>query len=90
MAYYSVRHDTTTAVDAQRGLVRLQLRKELDASVGTELNKFSIDGTKENKAQLSVSRAMELYLSEWKEDASVGRAKLLERLEASKKVASFE
>lgn len=90
LAYNSVRHDSTVAVDAQRGAVRLQLRKELDASVGTELAKFAIDGAKENKAQLSIARGMELYLSEWKDDAAAGRAKLLERLEASKKAASFE
>ncbi len=90
LAYHSVRHDSTVAVDAQRGAVRLQLRKELDASVSTELAKFAIDGAKENKAQLSIARGMELFLSEWKDDAAAGRAKLLERLEASKKAASFE
>jgi hypothetical protein len=90
LAYYSVSHESTVAVDAQRGVARLQQRKDLEAATGGELGKFAIDATKENKAQLSVARAMEVFVSEWKDDSAAGRAKLLERLEASKKVQSFE
>ena len=90
LAYYSVRQDPTPGLELQREAVRYQARKDLDAATSAELTKFAIDGTKENKAQLSVSRAMEVFLTEWKDDTSAGRAKLLERLEASKKAASFE
>lgn len=90
LAHYSVRQDPTPALDRQREAARYQARKDLDAATAAELNKFAIDGTKENKAQLSVSRAMEVFLTEWKDDTAAGRAKLLERLEASKKAASFE
>lgn len=90
LAYYSVRVDPTPGLDAQREVARYQTRRDLDAAAAAEVQKFAIDGTKENKAQLAVPRAMEILLSEWKDDSAAGRAKLLERLEASKKAASFE
>jgi len=90
LAIYSTRKDPTPGLDLQREVARYQVRKDLDAVTAVEVNKFAIDGNKENKAQLSVSRAMEVFLSEWKNDTSEGRSKLLERLEASKKAAVFE
>jgi len=90
LAVYSVKRDPTPALDAQREVVRYQARRDLEAATSAELNKFAVDGDKENKAQVSVGRAMEILLAEWKDDATAGRAKLLERLEASKKKASFE
>jgi len=90
ITYFSVRHDPSPALDARREAVRYQARRDLESAVSAEVTKFAIDGTKANKAQLSVSRAMEVLLAEWKGDSSAGRVKLLERLEASKKDASFE
>jgi len=90
LAYYSVRRNPTAGVDVQREAVRYQARRDVEAAGVAEINKFAVDGTKENKAQLSVARAMEVLVSEWKDDTSAGRAKLLERLEAAKKAASFE
>ena len=90
LAYYSVKRNPTAGVDAQREVYRYQVRRDVDAATAAEVNKFAIDATKENKAQLSVDRSMELMQSEWKDDTAAGRAKLLERLEASKKTASFE
>ena len=90
LAYYSVKRNPSEGLEAQRETVRYQARRDLDAATHAEVQKFAIDPTKDNKAQLSVARAMELLLSEWKDDSVVGRAKLLERLEASKKQPSFE
>lgn len=90
LAYYSVKRNPTAGLDAQREVFRYQARRDVDAATAGEINKFAIDATKENKAQLSVARSMELMQSEWKDDTAAGRAKLLERLEASKKTASFE
>lgn len=90
LAYFSVRQDPSPGLEAQRDAVRYQARRDLDAAMVADLNKFAIDGAKENKAQVSVTRGLEILLSEWKEDTTAGRTKLLERLEASKKVASFE
>jgi hypothetical protein len=55
-----------------------------------ETIKFAVDPNKENLARLSVDRAMEVMVGEWSPGAAEGRAKLLERLEASKKTQSFE
>ncbi len=90
LALYSVKQDPTPALDAQREAVRYQARRDLEAVTASEVNKFAVDGAMENKAQVSVGRAMEILLTEWKDDATAGRAKLLDRLEASKKKASFE
>lgn len=90
LAYYSVQRNPTAGLDAQREVFRYQVRRDVDAATAGEVSKFAIDSTKENKAQLSVARSMELMQSEWKDDTAAGRAKLLERLEASKKTASFE
>ena len=90
LAIYSTKKDPAPGLDRQREAVRYQARKDLDAVTTAEVNKFAVDGAMANKAQLSVNRAMEVMLTEWKDDTAAGRAKLLERLEASKKTASFE
>lgn len=77
-------------VDAAAARNRLAVREKLEQEARGELGKFAIDGAKENLARLSIDRAMEVYVGEWGKDAAQGRAKLLERLEASKKTQSFE
>jgi hypothetical protein len=85
-----VARDNSAAVDAARGRTRLETRTRLDAAAKTDLEKFAIDPNKENLAQLGISRAMEVLVAEWKDGSEAGRAKLIERLENSKKVPSFE
>ena len=80
----------TGDVDAAAAENRLAVRQKLEQEAKAELGKYAIDGSKENLARLSIERAMEVYVTEWGKDAAQGRAKLLERLEASKKVQSFE
>lgn len=90
LAMYSVKRNPTEGLEAQREVIRYQARREVEGASAEALNKFAIDATKENKAQLSVGRAMEIMVTEWKDDTTAGRAKLLERLEASKKAPSFD
>lgn len=77
-------------VDAAAAKNRLAIRQKLEQEAKAELGKFAVDGAKENLARLSVERSMEVLVAEWGDDAAKGRAKLLERLEASKKTQSFE
>ena len=76
--------------DAAASGNRLAVRQKLEQEAMADLSRYAIDGAKENLARLSIERAMEVYVAEWGHDAAQGRAKLLERLEASKKVQSFE
>ncbi len=78
------------AVDAALAKTRKTTREKLDREAATELGKFAVDPNKENLARLSIDRAMEVLVTEWSEGSEAGRAKLLERLEASKAVPSFE
>lgn len=78
------------AVDAVAAANRKAVREKLDQDAASELGKFAIDGAKENLARLSVDRAMEVFVAEWGNSSADGRAKLLERLESSKKTQSFE
>ncbi len=77
-------------VDAAAAGNRLAIRQKLEQEAKADLGKYAIDGAKENLARLSIDRAMEVYVAEWGKDTAQGRAKLLERLEGSKKVQSFE
>ena len=77
-------------VDAAAGSNRLAVREKLEQEAKADLGKFAIDGAKENLARLSIDRAMEVMVAEWGKDSAQGRAKLLERLESSKKTQSFE
>ncbi len=90
LAVYTVKKTDTTALDAERARLRQQARREIDASVSVELTRYAIDPAKANKAKLGIDRAIELFISEWKDDSAAGRAKLLQRLEDSKKEQSFE
>jgi hypothetical protein len=78
------------AVDAVAAANRKTVREKLDQDAATELARYSIDAAKENLARLSVDRAMEVMVAEWGGSSTDGRAKLLERLESSKKTQSFE
>lgn len=89
LAWLVVRQDRP-AVDAAAAANRKAVREKLDQEASVELGKFAIDATKENLARISVERAMEVLVAEWGTDSAAGRAKLLERLEASKQVQSFE
>lgn len=89
LAYLVVRPGTE-APDAARAAARLKARQEIQAATATELAKFAVDPNKENLARLSIDRAIEVMVAEWKDDSAAGRAKLLERLESSKKTQSFE
>jgi hypothetical protein len=77
-------------VDAAAAKNRLAVREKLEQEAKADLARFAIDGSKENLARLSIDRAMDVLVAEWGKDAGQGRAKLLERLEASKKTQSFE
>lgn len=77
-------------VDAERAALRRQTRLELDSQARAEMQKFAIDPSKSDLARLSVDRAVEVLVNEWKEDSAAGRAALLQRLESSKEVPSFE
>jgi len=89
MAWLVVRQDVPE-VDAAAAVSRKVARLKVDQDAQAELGKFAIDPNKENLARLSVDRAMEVMVGEWSPGAAEGRAKLLERLEASKKTQSFE
>lgn len=78
--------DVESVAAANRKAVRLKIEQE----GVSELSKYAIDPAKENLARLSVDRAMEVLVTEWSGGSTEGRAKLLERLEASKKTQSFE
>jgi hypothetical protein len=78
------------AVDAARAELRKTTREKLDREAAAELVKFAVDPNKENLARLSIDRAIEVVVAEWGEGSEAGRAKLLERLEASKVTPSFE
>ncbi|MFM8359403.1 MAG: hypothetical protein ACKOET_12710 [Verrucomicrobiota bacterium] len=80
----------TEAPDAARAAARLKARQEIEAATAADLGRFAVDPNKENLARLGIDRAIEVLVAEWKDDAAAGRAKLLERLESSKKTASFE
>jgi hypothetical protein len=89
MAWLVVRQDTP-AIDAAAAANRKTTRLKIESDGEAELNKYAVDPNKENLARLSIDRAMEVMVGEWGPGAAQGRAKLLERLEASKKTASFE
>ncbi len=89
LAYAIVRQDTP-AIDAAAAANRSAVRAKVDTETKADANKWEIDPKAENHARLSVERASEVFVGEWGKGAAEGRAKLLERLESSKKVASFE
>ena len=89
LAYAVVRQEVP-AVDAAAGVNRKSVRTKLDQDTQAELNKWAVDPKMENLARLGVDRAMELLVNEWGKSPVEGRAKLIERLESSKKVANFE
>jgi hypothetical protein len=80
----------TTALDETAALNRKATRLKVEQESSAELTKFAVDPNKENLARLSVDRAMEVIVAEWGSGSADGRAKLLERLEASKRTPSFE
>jgi hypothetical protein len=89
LAYVIVRQEVP-AVDAAAAANRLVVRTKVDADTKADLNKWEVDPKAENHARLGVDRATEIFVAEWGKSSAEGRAKLLERLESSKKVASFE
>lgn len=87
---YAVVRQGTPEVDAAAAANRAALRARVDQEAKADLNKWEIDPKAENHARLGVDRAAEVFVAEWGKGSAEGRAKLLERLESSKKVASFE
>ena len=80
----------TTGLDAAAAQNRKATRLKVEQEGAAELSKFAVDPNKENLARLSVDRAMEVLVAEWGASSTDGRAKLLERLDASKRTPSFE
>ena len=89
LAYGIVRQDVP-AVDAAAAANRLQVRTKVDQDTKADANRWEIDPKAENHARLSVDRAVEIFVAEWSKGSAQGRSNLLERLESSKKIASFE
>lgn len=79
-----------TGLDEAAAQNRKATRLKVEQEGTAELSKFAVDPNKENLARLSVDRAMEVLVAEWGAGSADGRAKLLERLEASKRTPSFE
>jgi hypothetical protein len=77
-------------LDAERAELRRRARQELGVQATRELAQFAIDPNKADLARLSIDRAIDVMVSEWKDGSEVGRAQLLERLEGSKELMSFE
>lgn len=89
LAWLVVR-EPATGLDLAAAQNRKATRLKVEQEGVAELSKFAIDPNKENLARLSVDRAMEVMVAEWGAGSADGRAKLLERLDASKKTPSFE
>lgn len=89
LAWLVVRQPAT-GLDAAAAQNRKATRLKVEQEGSAELAKFAVDPNKENLARLSVDRALEVFVSEWGTSSADGRAKLLERLEASKRTPSFE
>ena len=87
---YAIVRQPVPEVDAVAAANRAAVRAKVDQDAKADLNKWEIDPKAENHARLSVDRAAEVFVGEWSKSSAEGRAKLLERLESSKKVASFE
>jgi hypothetical protein len=87
---YAVVRQAAPEVDAAAAANRAAIRAKVDTETKADANKWEIDPKAENHARLSVDRAAEILVGEWGKSSAEGRAKLLERLESSKKVASFE
>lgn len=77
-------------MEVDRAEARRKAKTETHVAAVAELEKFSIDPNKADLAKLSIDRAVELLVEEWREGSSEGREKLLQRLESSKEMMSFE
>jgi hypothetical protein len=87
---YAVVTQGPPAVDAAAAANRASVRAKVDQETSADLNKWAVDPKMENLARLGIDRAVEVFVNEWGQSSAEGRKKLLERLENSKKVASFE
>jgi len=81
---------TDAQPDAERAALRARTRAELAAAAQAESEKFAIIDPNKNWTQLSVKRAMEVFVDEWKDGSAAGREKLLKRFENTQKQVSFE
>jgi hypothetical protein len=77
-------------MEADRAEARHRARTEIQVASKAELERFAIDPNKVDLAKLSVDRAIELIVEEWRDSSAEGREKLLQRLEDSKELMSFE
>lgn len=77
-------------VGAARAAERSKLQRDLQGSNADVLGTYGIVKADNGVYRLPISRATEVLAAEWKDGNAAGRAKLLQRLEASLKAPSFE
>ena len=90
LAVYLVRANRPDPVGTVRAEERKKLSTELQTANADVLNNYGVVKADNGTYRLPVAKAMELMAVEWQEGNVAGRAKLLQRLEASLKQPSYE
>ena len=90
LALYVFRSNIPAPVGAARAAERTRLQKELQGANAEALGNYGVIKADNGVYRLPVARAMEVMAGEWKDGNAAGRAKMIQRLEASLKVATFE
>jgi hypothetical protein len=90
LTVYLVRANKPAPVGVARGEERLKLWTELQNANADALNNYGVVRADNGTYRLPVTKAMEVLVTEWKDGNAAGRAKLLQRLDASLKAPSYE
>ncbi len=90
LAFYLVRTEKADPVALQRAEFRLQTWTELKQSNEDVLSRYAVLKPETGVYRVPIAKAMEILATEWKDGNAAGRAKLLERLEQSTKVPTYE
>ena len=90
LTVYLVRANRPAPVGTARGDERKKIWTELQNANAEVLNNYGVVRADNGTYRLPVTKAMEVLVAEWKDGNAAGRAKLLQRLEASQKAVSYE
>jgi hypothetical protein len=90
LAVYLVRANRSAPIGTARAEERKKAWTDLQNVNADVLNNYGVVKAENGTYRLPVAKAMEVMAAEWKDGNAAGRAKLLQRLEASLKQPSYE
>lgn len=90
LALHVFHSNQVAPVGAARAAERSRLQRDLQGSNTEVLGSYGIVKAENGVYRLPIARAQEVLATEWKDGNAAGRAKLIQRLEASLKAPTFE